>query len=133
MKILIVDDEPLARSRLKALVGELGAGEIAGEAGNGTDALRAVEESDPDIVLLDIRMPGMDGIEVARHLSALPRPPAVIFTTAYDSHALAAIEANAVDYLLKPIRKARLESALDRATMSSVPVATGAMTVVVEG
>jgi two-component system response regulator AlgR len=116
MKILIVDDEPLARSRLLAMITELAAGEVVGEADNGADALRAVEQASPDIVLLDIRMPGMDGIEVARHLAALPRPPAVIFTTAYDSHALAAIEANAVDYLLKPIRKARLESALDRAT-----------------
>ena len=101
MKIIIVDDEPLARSRLLAMITELDAGEVVGEADN---------------VLLDIRMPGMDGIEVARHLAATLRPPAVIFTTAYDSHALAAIEANAVDYLLKPIRKPRLHAALERAT-----------------
>jgi len=116
MKIIIVDDEPLARSRLLAMITELDAGEVVGEADNGTDALRLVEQVSPDIVLLDIRMPGMDGIEVARHLAATLRPPAVIFTTAYDSHALAAIEANAVDYLLKPIRKPRLHAALERAT-----------------
>lgn len=116
MRIIIVDDEPLARSRLLAMITELDAGEVVGEADNGTDALRLVERAAPDIVLLDIRMPGMDGIEVARHLAATMRPPAVIFTTAYDSHALAAIEANAVDYLLKPIRKPRLQAALERAT-----------------
>lgn len=116
MKIIIVDDEPLARSRLLAMITELDAGEVVGEADNGADALRLVEQVAPDIVLLDIRMPGMDGIEVARHLAATLRPPAVIFTTAYDSHALAAIEANAVDYLLKPIRKPRLHAALERAT-----------------
>jgi two-component system response regulator AlgR len=116
MKIVIVDDEPLARSRLLAMITELDAGDVIGEADNGADALRLVEQAAPDIVLLDIRMPGMDGIEVARHLAATLRPPAVIFTTAYDSHALAAIEANAVDYLLKPIRKPRLQAALERAT-----------------
>jgi len=116
MKIIIVDDEPLARSRLLAMITELDAGEVVGEADNGGDALRLVEQVAPDIVLLDIRMPGMDGIEVARHLAATLRPPAVIFTTAYDSHALAAIESNAVDYLLKPIRKPRLQAALERAT-----------------
>ena len=116
MKIIIVDDEPLARSRLLAMITELDAGEVIGEADNGADALRLVEQVEPDIVLLDIRMPGMDGIEVARHLAATLRPPAVIFTTAYDVHALAAIEANAVDYLLKPIRKPRLQAALERAT-----------------
>jgi two-component system response regulator AlgR len=116
MKIIIVDDEPLARSRLLAMITELDAGDVVGEADNGADALRLVEQAVPDIVLLDIRMPGMDGIEVARHLAATLRPPAVIFTTAYDSHALAAIESNAVDYLLKPIRKPRLQAALERAT-----------------
>ena len=115
MKILIVDDEPPARSRLRALVGELDIGEVVGEAANGADALRAVETTSAQVVLLDIRMPGMDGIEVARHLDHLPTPPAVIFTTAYETHALAAFEAHAVDYLLKPIRKERLAAALNRA------------------
>ena len=115
MKILIVDDEPPACSRLEQLVRELDAGEVVGVAGNGTEALRLVETVRPDLLLLDIRMPGMDGIEVARHLSGLPEPPAVVFTTAYDSHALAAIETNAVAHLLKPIRRQRLQAALERA------------------
>jgi two-component system response regulator AlgR len=132
MKIIIVDDEPLARSRLLAMITELDAGEVVGEADNGADALRLVEQAVPDIVLLDIRMPGMDGIEVARHLAATLRPPAVIFTTAYDSHALAAIESNAVDYLLKPIRKPRLQAALERATTLTRAQLAGLETVVQE-
>lgn len=133
MKIIIVDDEPLARSRLLAMVTELDAGEVVGEADNGADALRLVEQAAPDIVLLDIRMPGMDGIEVARHLAATLRPPAVIFTTAYDSHALAAIESNAVDYLLKPIRKPRLQAALERATTLTRAQLAGLEAVAQEG
>lgn len=115
MKILIVDDEPLARARLRGLVEELGAGEVVAEAAHGAAALAAVSEVRPDVVLLDIRMPGMDGMEAARHLARHEDAPAVIFTTAYDSHALAAFEANAVDYLLKPIRRERLEAALSKA------------------
>lgn len=115
MKILVVDDEPPARQRLRGLVGDLNAGEVVAEAANGIEALRAVESDAPDVVLLDIRMPAMDGLEVARHLAALTQPPAVIFTTAYDDHALAAFESQAVDYLLKPIRRERLETALARA------------------
>ena len=114
LRVLIVDDEPPARARLAAMLGDLQDGEVVGEASNGRDALRMVEQCAPEVVLLDIRMPGMDGIEVARHLAALSDPPAVIFTTAYDSHALAAIEASAVDYLLKPIRRTRLAEALAR-------------------
>lgn len=115
MKILVVDDEPPARMRLTALVGDVEGGSVVGEAGNGPEALRLATELAPDIVLLDIRMPGMDGLEVARHLAAMDTPPAVIFTTAYDSHALAAFDAQAVDYLLKPIRRERLAQALERA------------------
>lgn len=115
MKVLIVDDEAPARSRLRDLVKELADWEVAGEAGDGTDALRQAAAVEPDVVLLDIRMPGMDGLEAARHLAGLERPPAVIFTTAFDHHALEAFEAAAVDYLLKPIRKLRLEQALERA------------------
>jgi two-component system response regulator AlgR len=133
MKIIIVDDEPLARSRLLAMITELDAGDVIGEADNGADALRLVEQVEPEIVLLDIRMPGMDGIEVARHLAATLRPPAVIFTTAYDVHALAAIEANAVDYLLKPIRKPRLQAALERATSLTRAQLAGLETVEQEG
>ena len=115
MKVLIVDDELPARSRLRALLEELPTWEVVGEAGDGVEALRRASDLEPDVVLLDIRMPGMDGLEAARHLAGLEHPPAVIFTTAFDHHALEAFEAAAVDYLLKPIRRARLEQALDRA------------------
>ena len=115
MKILIVDDEPLARARLRSLLLELNVGDVVAEAGNGVTALDAVAEVQPELVLLDIRMPGMDGLEAASHLNKLDKPPAVVFTTAYEDHALAAFEANAVDYLLKPIRRERLRSALAKA------------------
>ncbi|MBS37026.1 MAG: DNA-binding response regulator [Thiotrichales bacterium] len=116
MKILIVDDEPPARARLTALVEEIGTGVVIAEAANGRDALILARSEELDLVLLDIRMPGMDGLEVARHLAMLEHPPAVIFTTAFDNHALEAFDSNAVDYLLKPIRLDRLEVALQRAT-----------------
>jgi len=115
MNILIVDDEPLARERLRSLIDEFDEGHVIGEAANGKETLQQCERLQPDIVLLDIRMPEMDGIEAALHLANLERPPAVIFTTAYGDHALAAFEAHAVDYLLKPIRKARLLEALQKA------------------
>lgn len=115
MRVLVVDDEPLARARLCSLIEEIPETEVVGEAGNGRDAVERAGALAPDVVLLDIRMPGMDGLEAARHLARLERPPAVIFTTAYDAHALAAFEANAVDYLLKPIRRERLEAALAKA------------------
>jgi two-component system response regulator AlgR len=117
MKILIVDDEPLARSRLRAQVAELAAGEVVGEAVDGADALMKIAALAPDVLLLDIRMPGMDGLELVRHLSALPSKPAVIFTTAHEEHALAAFEASAIDYLLKPVRASRLHEALQRAAL----------------
>ncbi len=112
MKALVVDDEPLARERMAALLGEIAGVELVGEAGNGRDALDAIERLAPDVVLLDIRMPVMDGIEAARHLATLASPPAVIFCTAYGDHAVDAFEANAVDYLLKPVRSERLQAAL---------------------
>ena len=115
MKVLIVDDEPLARERLDALLRECGNVEIVGQAGNGREAVEAVARLTPDVVLLDIRMPLMDGLEAARHIAGFDKPPAVIFCTAYDEHALAAFEANAVDYLVKPIRRERLQAALERA------------------
>ncbi len=114
MKVLIVDDEPLARSRLRDILSDIGNIDILGEAANGLEALRLTEELAPDVVLLDIRMPVMSGIEAARHMAELNRPPAVIFTTAYGDHALEAFDANAIDYLLKPIRMARLEQALQK-------------------
>ena len=116
MRILVVDDEPPARQRLCDLIAELELGEVVAEAGNGRDALEATASHQPDLILLDIRMPGMDGLEVARHLAAVDNPPAVIFTTAFDGHALEAFESNAVDYLLKPIRKQRLQTAVHKAT-----------------
>ena len=115
MKALIVDDEPLARSRLARLLEGMDGIEIAGEASSGREAIEQSDSLNPDIVLLDIRMPEMDGLEAAMHLSQLAQPPAIIFTTAYNEHALAAFEANAVDYLLKPIRRERLADALARA------------------
>ena len=132
MKALIVDDEPLARERLGALLRECGNVEIVGEAGNGRDAVAAVAQLVPDVVLLDIRMPVMDGLEAARHIASFETPPAVIFCTAYDEHALAAFEADAVDYLVKPIRRERLQAALERArrfsatTFAKVEAAAGA-------
>ncbi|HEB93348.1 MAG TPA: response regulator transcription factor [Gammaproteobacteria bacterium] len=115
MKVLIVDDEPLARTRLIRLLNDMDEIETAGEAGTGCEAIELTDTLNPDVVLLDIRMPEMDGLEAAMHLSQLDNPPAIIFTTAYNEHALAAFEANAVDYLLKPIRRERLANALTRA------------------
>lgn len=115
MRLLIVDDEAPARARLVRLAGDLPGHEVVGEAANGVDALDAVSRLNPDVVLLDVRMPRMDGIEVARHLAEHTMPPAVIFTTAYDEYALAAFDAHAVAYLLKPIRTEKLVVALEHA------------------
>jgi two-component system response regulator AlgR len=115
MRVLLVDDEPLARERLRRLLGEIQGVELVGEAADGKAALSATAALQPDLILLDIRMPGMDGMAVARHLATLPRPPRVIFTTAYGEHALEAFEAQAIDYLVKPVRKERLAQALERA------------------
>lgn len=114
MKVLIVDDEPLARRRLASLLSGVAGVEVVGEAADGQMALAAVDRHDPDLVLLDIRMPGIDGLEVARRLTLRDEPPAVVFCTAYDDHALAAFDAEAVDYLLKPVRRERLLAALER-------------------
>jgi two-component system response regulator AlgR len=115
MRVLIVDDEKLARDRLRELLLEIGGHTIVGEGMNGNEAVEKAAEYNPDVVLMDIRMPGMDGLEAAMHLMGMENPPMVIFTTAYDQHALHAFEVNAVDYLLKPIRKDRLAAALDKA------------------
>jgi two-component system response regulator AlgR len=116
MKILIADDEAPARTRLAALLAaDNGEHEIVGQAANGREVLALCDRQAVDLVLLDIRMPGMDGIQTALALAARLRPPAVVFTTAYDEHALAAFEANAIDYLLKPVRPERLRRALDKA------------------
>lgn len=115
LRLLIVDDEPLARQRLRDLVGDVGGYEVAGEAANGVEALSLVQQQAVDIVLVDIRMPVMDGIELAQHLRGLATPPKLIFTTAYDHYAVQAFELNAIDYLLKPIRSERLATALAKA------------------
>jgi two-component system response regulator AlgR len=117
LKVLIVDDEPPARARLAQLLNDCAATvplAIAGEADGGFRALEAVDLHTPDVVLLDIHMPDMQGIEVARHLAAREQPPALIFVTAFDDHALEAFEVQALDYLLKPVRAERLASALAR-------------------
>lgn len=116
MRVLIVDDEPLARARLVRLVGDIDGFHSIGEAANGREAIEKSHELHPDVVLMDVRMPGMDGLEAARHLSTLSEPPAVFFTTAYNDHALEAFEARAVGYLLKPIRIEKLTTALKNAT-----------------
>lgn len=113
MRVLIVDDESLARERIKRLSDQLGY-QVIGEASNGQEALEQIDRLHPEVVLLDIRMPGMDGLEVARHLIDLDEPPSVIFTTAYDEYALEAFKVHAVDYLLKPVRLERLEAALNK-------------------
>jgi two-component system, LytTR family, response regulator AlgR len=115
LKVLIVDDEPPARERLQSLLAEIEDVEVAGEAANAHEALARTHELAPDVVLLDVRMPGMDGLEAARHLNVLEEPPAVIFTTAFDQYAVEAFEAQAVGYLLKPVRKEQLAAALTRA------------------
>ena len=118
LRVLIVDDEAPARSRLRDLLADC-ADELAlavvGEAANGRAAIELVAAAPVDVVLLDVRMPEMDGIEVARHLQKLERPPAVVFATAYDEFAIRAFEVHAIDYLIKPIRLARLKEALARA------------------
>lgn len=116
--VLIADDETPARQRLKRLLEEMGY-EVAAEAANGTDALQQCERTQPHVALLDIQMPGISGLDVAMAMSAWPKRPAVIFTTAYDSYALPAFGVNAVDYLLKPVRKDRLQIALDKAEKHS--------------
>lgn len=116
MKILIVDDEQLARTRLRYMAEKMAGFEVVAESSNGINAITDVNQYQPDIVLMDIRMPGMDGLEAASHISKLESPPAIIFTTAYNDYALQAFNCHAIHYLLKPIRKEQLESALNIAT-----------------
>jgi two-component system response regulator AlgR len=119
LRVVIVDDEAPARQRLRDLLADCAAEiplTIAGEAASGRAALELLAREPADVVLLDIRMPEMDGIEVAQHLQQLDQPPAVVFATAYDAYAIRAFEVHAVDYLLKPIHLSRLKEALARAS-----------------
>lgn len=120
MRVLIVDDEPIARARLERMIARLDGVEVAGQASSGTEALRLVGELAPDVLLLDIEMPGLDGLAVAED----PTVPPVIFTTAHERFALEAFEADAYDYLLKPVSRERLARALDkvRARISAAPL-----------
>jgi two-component system response regulator AlgR len=114
MRVVIADDEPLARERLRALLAAEAGVQVVAEAGDGHAALHACAEHHPDMVLLDISMPGIDGLETARHLAAFQPRPAVVFCTAFDAHALSAFDAQAIDYLVKPVRPERLSAALQR-------------------
>ena len=116
LRVLVVDDEHLARERLKRMIETATDHAVIGEAANGHEALAQTEKELPDVVLLDIRMPGMDGLETARHLAALPASPAVVFCTAYEEHAVQAFDLLAVGYLLKPVRKEQLLRALEHLT-----------------
>ncbi|MFK8048666.1 MAG: LytR/AlgR family response regulator transcription factor [Halioglobus sp.] len=112
MKILLVDDESLARERLMRLLKKIQPEALCIQASNGMAALEMVNTEAPDLILLDIRMPGMDGIEVAMHLRQLEQPPAIVFCTAFDQYALAALQHQAMAYILKPVREAELATAL---------------------
>ena len=120
LKIFIVDDEAPARERLKELLGDIAAEvptSVVGEARHGVEAVELVPASDAQVVLLDIKMPGMGGLEVARHLGALERAPRIVFVTAHERHAVEAFDLNALDYLLKPVRAERLAAALRKASV----------------
>ena len=114
LKLVIADDEPLARERLRMLLADQAGVEVEAEAGDGQQVLDACAALRPHAVLLDIAMPGLDGLETARRLAGLVPPTAVVFCTAYDEHALSAFEAAALDYLVKPVRPERLAAALER-------------------
>jgi two-component system response regulator AlgR len=124
LRVFIADDEAPARERLKELLGDLAAElptEVVGEAQNGLEALERLPSSGAQVLLLDVEMPGMRGLEVARHLAGLERAPAVIFVTAHDRHAVEAFELNALDYLMKPVRAERLAAALKKASAGGPP------------
>ncbi len=114
LRTVVVDDEQLARDELCFLLRELGGVEIVAQAGNGVEALRVIEEYQPDLVMLDVQMPGLTGFEVARRLVQAGLDAQIVFVTAFDQYAIDAFEVNAVDYLLKPVEPARLSTAVDR-------------------
>src|SRR5438034_7771310 len=115
LRAVLVDDEQLARDELGYLLGQIGGVEVLGQAGNGIEALSTIERLQPDVVFLDVQMPGLTGFEVARRMLNARASPHIVFVTAYDQHAIEAFEVNAVDYLLKPVDQARLEVAVERA------------------
>lgn len=124
LRVVVVDDEAPARSRLRELLSDcadVAEVEVTGEATNGHELLTLLQETPADLVFLDIRMPGMDGLETARHLQRLDSPPRIVFATAYDSHAIEAFDLHALDYLLKPIRAARLRESLHRMNATRAP------------
>ena len=129
LRAFIVDDEPLARTRLARLLNATGRVEIVGQAGDAAEALAALERVSADVAFLDIHMPGMSGLDLARRL---PGGLAVVFTTAYDQHALEAFEASAVDYLLKPVERTRLARSLDRIERLRGDPSGGDLTAVLE-
>ena len=115
LKAVLVDDEQLARDELGYLLDQVGGVEVIGQAGNGIEAVATIDRLLPDVVFLDVQMPGLTGFEVARRLLSRRTSTQIVFVTAYDQHAIEAFEVNAVDYLLKPVDQARLEVAVDRA------------------
>jgi len=120
IKVFITDDEEPARERLKELLGDIAEEvptSVVGEARNGLETLERLPDSGAELLLLDIQMPGMGGLEVARHLTALSEAPTVVFVTAHDRHAVDAFDLNALDYLLKPVRAERLAAALKKASV----------------
>ncbi len=121
LRAIVVDDEQLARDELCYLLDEVGGVEVVAQAGNGLEALDAIGRASPDLVFLDVQMPGLTGFEVAKRLVDRQPPVTVIFVTAFDRHAIEAFEVNAVDYLLKPVEAGRLETALQRARRRASP------------
>ena len=126
LRILIIDDEAPARNRLRRMLEEVPAVHVTGEAASGQEALRLIPLKEPDVLLLDISMPGIGGMELARMLQAESSPPAIIFCTAWSDQAVEAFECDAVDYLVKPVRLERLELALDKARRFIASVDSGA-------